>query len=140
MSLLFLLFCAAMQAPENDLKVVLTDIRAARGQVWIAVYDSPAHYMSYDKSKIRARQVLDVRAEGSLSCSFSGLPAGSYAITCFHDINGNGELDTNFLGIPTEPYGVSNNSRPKFRAPRWEEARFEWKADTPPVRIRLEKW
>ena len=96
--------------------------------------------MSYDQKKIRARRVLDVRSNGTLSCTFPELPPGAYAITCFHDINGNGELDTNLFGIPTEPYGVSNNVRPKFRAPRWDETRFEWKPETGSIQIRLEKW
>ena len=140
MSLLFLLLFHLAPIGEPELKLVMTDIREAKGRIYVAVYDSPNNYMSYDQSKIRARRVLDVRTNGSMSCAFPELPPGSYAITCFHDINSNGELDTNLFGIPSEPYGVSNNVRPKFRAARWDEARFEWKKDGAPLTIRLEKW
>jgi len=140
MSLFFFLLFHLLPAREPELKLVMTDIREAKGQIYVAVYDSPNNYMSYDQSKIRARRVLDVRSNGSISCTFPELPPGSYAITCFHDINSNGELDTNLFGIPSEPYGVSNNVRPKFRAPRWEEALFQWKKEGVPPTIRLEKW
>lgn len=140
MNLLFVLLFHMFPARDTELKVVFTDIKDARGQVYIAVYDSPSNYLSYDQDKIRTRRVLDVSSNGSISCSFPELPAGTYAITSFHDVNGNGKLDTNLLGVPTEPYGTSNNPRPKFRAPRWEEARFEWNPKKPSITIRLLKW
>ena len=45
---------------------------------------------------------------GSLSvhhvetCSFDPIPAGTYAVACFHDENKNGKCDTGLFGIPTE--------------------------------------
>ena len=50
---------------------------------------------------------------------------GTYAVAASHDANGNGRTDTNWVGIPTEAWGVSNNVRPRLRAPRFEEAAFE---------------
>jgi uncharacterized protein (DUF2141 family) len=67
------------------------------------------------------------------------LPAGNYAVSAYQDLNGNGKLDKNLVGIPSEPYGFSNNARPKFRAPNWDETRFELRADTQ-IEIKLEKW
>jgi uncharacterized protein (DUF2141 family) len=90
--------------------------------------------------KARAVRILPVNREGNLACSFPELGPGTYAVSCFHDVNGNGSMDTNFLGIPSEPYGASNNARPKFRAPNWQETRFEWKKGAVPMTIRLEKW
>jgi uncharacterized protein (DUF2141 family) len=63
-------------------------------------------------------------AEGSVTCRFTGLADGTYAIAASHDLNGNKAVDTNFMGIPTEAWGVSNNVRPTLRAPRFEEAAF----------------
>ncbi len=55
---------------------------------------------------------------------------GTYAVAVHHDANSNGKVDTNFLGIPREGYGVSNDPRPRFRAPRFEEARVVVSRDT----------
>ena len=39
-------------------------------------------------------------------------------------------MDSNFLGIPREGYAVSNDVRPKFRAPRFGEAEVHVTRDT----------
>ena len=62
-----------------------------------------------------------------MAVTFEDLPYGTYAITILHDENGNLKVDANFLGIPKEGYGFSNNARNLFRAPKFEEAKFELK-------------
>jgi uncharacterized protein (DUF2141 family) len=61
-------------------------------------------------------------ADGSGTCTFRGLAAGTYAVAVMHDANRNGKLDKNFVGIPTEGYGVSNNRTYAMAAPRWSES------------------
>ncbi len=58
-------------------------------------------------------------------CRFNDLADGDYAVSVLHDMNGNKKTDTNFLGVPTEAWGVSNNARPSFRPPRFDEAVFK---------------
>ncbi len=58
------------------------------------------------------------------------VPPGSYAVAVHHDANANGRMDSNFLGIPKEGYAVSNDARPKFRAPRFSEAEVSVTRDT----------
>ena len=50
--------------------------------------------------------------------------AGEYAVSCYHDRNGNGKLDKNTIGIPVEPYGFSNDARGSFGPPKYKKARF----------------
>lgn len=61
----------------------------------------------------------------TVRCEFTGLEAGVYAVSASHDENSNAITDTNFVGMPTEAWGVSNNARPFFRPPRFDEAAFE---------------
>lgn len=60
---------------------------------------------------------------------FDAVP-GTYAVAVHHDANANGKVDVNFLGAPKEGYGVTNDPRPKFRAPRFDEARVVVSRDT----------
>jgi uncharacterized protein (DUF2141 family) len=53
------------------------------------------------------------------------LPKGEYAIALFHDINNDGVCNRKFMRIPKEPYGFSNNIKPIFRAPSFEEAKIK---------------
>jgi len=54
---------------------------------------------------------------------FDNVPAGSYGIVAFQDVNRNKDLETNFVGYPTEPIGFSNEARIKFGPPAFEDAR-----------------
>ncbi|MEO6039142.1 MAG: DUF2141 domain-containing protein [Saprospiraceae bacterium] len=120
------------------MRLQFTNIRNAQGSIYLAIYDQADKFL--EEKEVYFQKIIPVAEQGELEITLAGLPAGHYAISCFHDVNGNGELDKNFLGIPTEPYGFSNNARPKFRAPNWEEAKFYWEPGMQALRIRLEKW
>jgi len=66
--------------------------------------------------------------DGKISYSFS-LPKGDYAISVYHDLNGNEKLDKNFFGAPVEPYGFSRNFKPLLRAPRFDEVKISLNQD-----------
>lgn len=119
------------------LSVSFTNIKEAKGSLYVGIYASEADFLKEEKACFK--KIIPVTATGNLDLEVPQLAAGTYAVSCFHDVNGNGKLDTNFLGIPSEPYGFSNNARPKFRAPRWDEAKFDVKEGTR-ISIRLEKW
>ena len=137
-SMLAILLCMMNIEMGSDLHLSLNNIHQAKGSIFVAVYDSESSFLNPDK--LRDKKIVAVSNTGSMDITFSNLPPGTYAISCFHDVNGNGVLDTNFLGIPTEPYGFSNNARPKFRAPNWAETKFYLKAGGETQSIRLETW
>lgn len=75
---------------------------------------------------------------GSVECRFANLNPGAYALAVSHDRNCNRKTDTNLVGMPKEDWGVSNDVRPRPRAPRFEEARFVVKdGDTLRQTVRL---
>lgn len=65
------------------------------------------------------------------------IPKGVYAIAMYQDNNGNEELDTNFFGVPKEPYAFSNNIKPKFSEPSFEECKFNFTTAEQTVSIKL---
>ncbi len=123
-----------------ELRVSISNIRHAQGSIYVAVYNNESDYLSTQSDRIQYRKILSVKHTGSVDISFANLPPGNYAISCFHDVNGNGKLDTNLVGIPSEPYCFSNNTRPKFRAPYWSESKFYLSNSGAAQSIRLEKW
>jgi uncharacterized protein (DUF2141 family) len=56
----------------------------------------------------------------TMGFTFPDVPAGTYAIAVFQDLNGDGRLDRTPLGLPLEPYGFSKDAgrlrRPSFSA------------------------
>ena len=73
----------------------------------------------------------------ALRLTLRGVPAGTYALRAFQDLNGNGVLDRPIIGPPSEPWAVSNDIRHGFRAPRFEEARTTLAPGSPPVVLTL---
>lgn len=120
-----------------NLSIGLTGIAETKGALYVAVYSRAEDFMKTEKA--HTLKVIPVKKGGRADFTLTDLPAGAYAVSAYQDLNGNGKLDKNIVGIPTEPYGFSNNARPKFRAPRWEEARIEVSADAK-IEIKLEKW
>jgi uncharacterized protein (DUF2141 family) len=113
-------FLSAAQAGE--VHAIIDDIRSARGHVLCSLFQSAD---GFPREPQRALKRTSVTANAGAVCTFSDLPAGTYAIAVFHDENDNGVLDTNFAGMPREGYGFSNNHRYTLHPASFEESRFE---------------
>ena len=136
--LLFLLAIARLffvDAPKNStLTVDVQNVTRAEGTVSVAVYRPcdgfPVNCKPLDGQSKPAQS-------GTMRFTFSVAP-GTYAVALYHDVNGNGKMDKRLFGIPKEPYGFSNNFRPKLTAPKFSDCQFEVKSDGKRVEIRVE--
>lgn len=100
--------------------LVIDGVTSDKGKVLVAIFNKSAGFPSESNKAVLLKDAKAVK--GRVEIPLDNLPAGTYAIACFHDANGDGELNTNLLGIPKERYGFSNNARPGFRAPTFAEA------------------
>lgn len=126
--------------PTHDagyLIIHLDNIRHAKGIIRVGIYDSEKHFMQEGKA---VSEAFTIDKTGSTALRISNLAFGAYAVAIFHDLNENGRLDTNALGIPSEPFAFSKKAVSKFRAPRFEEIRFDFKENGQVLHTRLEKW
>jgi uncharacterized protein (DUF2141 family) len=139
LALLALLVGAARAGDPSSrgrLTVVVDGFESAAGQVLITVYDSSDSFLG-TRVAARSRVVPDPETVGDgLRVTF-GLPQGEYAVSVFHDVDGDGELASDFFGSPREPYGFSNNARGWFGPPSFEAARIRLGVDPQEVRITL---
>jgi uncharacterized protein (DUF2141 family) len=117
-TILLLAFAAA--AADSSVTVRMTGLRSAAGKVRVVIHDHAEGFPGEDPLQ-RAQASIE---DGVAVVRFTGLRDGTYAVSMFHDENGNGELDETWIGRPTEGVGSSNNPRPKMRAPTFEEASF----------------
>ena len=112
---------APAETPAGPGRLVLTfEPGAATGAVMVSLFDSEAGYRGGVPLR-RAR--VDVAA-GERTAVFAGLPQGAYAVTAFHDVDGDGRMNVNPFGVPTEPFAFSNNARGNMGPAAWESARF----------------
>jgi uncharacterized protein (DUF2141 family) len=121
LTLMALPLCLASHAHAVDLHVSVHGVQADTGQVMLALYDEAHPWL---KNALHA-QMIGAASRGSankVSLVFKDLPPGRYAISGYHDLNGNGELDNNAMRIPTEPVGFSNGAQVRFGPPRFNDA------------------
>ncbi len=128
----------ASDAQEARAKAALTihfsGLRERKGVLRIVLVNKPEAWMSKKIKPLARKDVVlsDLDEKAALDpfvVTFDNLEPGTYAVSAYHDANGNNRLDTNFLGIPTERTGASNNPRPAMRAPRFNEAKFDLNAE-----------
>lgn len=108
----------------GELVVTVASVASEKGEIGCALYRDAA---GFPMDSARATRVWVAAKPGSVECRFASVSPGTYALAISHDLNGNRKTDTNFVGMPKEDWGVSNNVRPRLRAPRFDEARFEVK-------------
>jgi uncharacterized protein (DUF2141 family) len=129
-AMLFLTFTHASSAAE--LAVRVSGLTEPLGQVGCSLF-AGANGFPMDNAGAR---VMWLPADAKeVTCRFTDVLQGSYAVSIGHDLNSNQRVDTNFIGLPTEQWGVSNNVRPSLRAPRFAEAVFSVAADAKEVLI-----
>lgn len=105
----------------SSLTVRVERVKAGMGPVLCDLFNAADGFPG-PSPIIGGSQQVDASAEPV--CTFSGLPAGEYAVSVIQDENANGNLDSNALGVPLEGYGASNNVLPATSAPRWSDSRL----------------
>ncbi len=125
--LIFLSFLFLNGAAErNELTVTISNIKHVRGSIEIGLFNTGERFLEEGQAyKSISVEVNDT----SETLTIKNLPDGVYAISLYHDVNSNGRCDRNFLGIPKEPYAFSNNFRPKFSPPSFEDCQFQISGD-----------
>lgn len=109
----------AAAAPQlASLEVTISGIKSAKGVIRLAICPSGAGFPDCGNRAVRTASLTI--ENGRASRTFADIPAGTYAISVFHDANSNNKLDT-FMGIPREGYGFSRNPPFRPRAPRFDE-------------------
>jgi uncharacterized protein (DUF2141 family) len=123
-------FAADNTAPQNVnsgnvLHVRVIDLRNSKGTVICTLFNSPEGFPT-DDSKAVASATAPIQYDAG-TCKFTGLARGDYALVVFHDENGNGKFDRDAIGLPEEEYGFSNDVKPEFAPPKFDDAAFEFK-------------
>lgn len=137
LALCWLCFTNFLSDNQGKLLIEVSNINAAKGKIWVGVYDKPEHYFEQDKAIVKA---VKVSKTGKTSLSINRLKYGTYAIALFHDVNGNGKLDQNMFGVPTEPYAFSKLPKSKWRLPKFEEVKFYFQRNNQIVKAPLQRW
>jgi uncharacterized protein (DUF2141 family) len=104
---------------QSTVSVTVSGIQNQKGTIYLALFNNSKSF------PIKGKQYKGVRLEAngsSVNYVFKNLPKGKYAVSVYHDENGNGRLDKNIFGAPTEAYAFSRNARGYFGPPNFTAA------------------
>jgi uncharacterized protein (DUF2141 family) len=110
---------ATAEPGKAQLTLTVTNIKDHKGALMIAVFDAAG----YDTDKQVTATMIPV--SGDTATGTLEVPAGTYGIKLFHDVDGDGKMGMNPFGMPTEPYAFSNSAPAQFGPAKWDAARFD---------------
>ena len=120
---------------KQTLTLNITNIQQSKGTLRIGIYD-PTPAFGSDHAKPNYLKSISITKTDNQVIIFE-LPQGRYALAMYHDLNDNNKMDKNMVGFPKEPYGFSNNFRPKFSGPKFEDCAFELNDSPKTINIKL---
>lgn len=109
---------------QNDhvLKVQFNNVNfSKKGTVYVGLYDTKENFLG--RKFVKSAQVEVT--ESSFEIVFEDLPLGTYAVSAYHDINGNQQMDFNEYGMPQEDYAMSGTPD-QMGPPNWDQVKFDF--------------
>ncbi len=118
---IFLVGCTTILKAQNlSLLVNIKNFKSNEGMAYVLLQDHLRKNLQQQWIKVEKNEAKVI---------FKNLQTGKYAVRLYHDANNNKKLDTDFWGLPKENWGCSNNVKPRFAAPKFEDMIFKIEKD-----------
>lgn len=127
-----LMTCLTNAQDKGNLTVIFEDFKDPKGKIYIAVFKKDNFLRQPTETSI-----LKVKAENN-QVTLEDLAFGEYAISVFHDLNGNKQFDMDNNQMPAEPWAMSGSVNP-MQMPTWESAKFEFTSSSQDLKLQLFK-
>jgi uncharacterized protein (DUF2141 family) len=112
---------ACVGAGPARLTLQVNGIRPAKGEVAVTVYpDNRRRFLAPGGKLLRQR----VKAASPVSRACFDLPAGTYAVAVYHDVDGDRDFDRTIVGLPAEGFAFTNDPSTKTGLPPLDSVRF----------------
>ena len=121
---------------QKPLTLIIDNLGSPDAPVQIGFYARGNNFL--DTNDQLKRYVFNPNGE-ILTAHITDLPYGEYAFALFQDLRQKGKIARNLLGIPTDPYAFSNNVRPAFKAPKFDECCFDYSDNNHTLHIAMIK-
>ena len=120
-TIIFILFGSFVQSQTYSLEITVTNIKVIKGEITLRLFNDEKFFPKEGQEF----RTASIPVNGNIvKYTFTGLPAGEYAVALFHDKNSDGVCNRNFLGKSKEGYGFSRNCKPKFSAPDFNDCKI----------------
>lgn len=135
-TLITLITTFILSASTQNIAVLISGIEKPVGNIIVSIFDDASSFPI--KGKEWGLITVPADAE-SVKIPINDIEPGEYAFAVLHDINANGNCDSNLIGMPKEPFGFSNNVKPKLKVPSFDQVKVNV-TDGMIIKIRLIKF
>ena len=119
----------------TTIRIVAEGLEHQAGEVRVALFETRSGFPGEPE---RALQRGIAEMDGATAhFVFEPVPCGTFAVSVFHDEDGDGEMKRDWMGRPQEGWGVSNDATGKFGPPSFEDSAFDADSDSVTVRLTL---
>lgn len=125
---LILFFTTNLLFAQHSLGVDIKGLHSTKGSVYLSLFRSEAGFPDQAELAFKKGKILRLEA-ASASYTFTDLPSGHYAVSAYHDEDGDGRVKKNTLGIPLEGTAASNDAKGKLGPPKFIDAKFRIDGD-----------
>jgi uncharacterized protein (DUF2141 family) len=107
----------------NTISVPVSGLRNNNGDVRCGLYNSAATFPTNGQ---QFQGVVAPIANQQATCTFTNVPAGTYAVALFHAEKGQTKMDTGMFGMPLDGYGFSRNAKIGMGPPAFSDAAYSY--------------
>ncbi len=108
---------------NTNLLLKVKNFSNLNGKLVVAIYNNPKNFNS---NTVNYRDTTLVVKDSIMLIKFKDIEPGSYAISLYHDENGNGKIDMGgiFNLFPREGFGFSKNNFNGISEPKFNDCKF----------------
>jgi len=117
----------------KKLSIKISNIQSKGKILYVGIYREGDEFPEFNKYWKNSKATT---TSNEMTIEFD-VPYGDYAVAVSHDLNGNGKLDKNLFGYPKEPFGFSNNYKPKLSSPNFSDCKFSYTQQSNSIMIKL---
>lgn len=117
-----LIFLPALTLNAQDVEVIITGIRAEKGQIVIGVFKDNESFRK-EESFLEKRFVKNGISNGEMRVKFS-LEPGIYGLSLLDDENSDGKMEYSFARLPKEGFGFSDYYHTGLTRPKFDSFKF----------------
>jgi uncharacterized protein (DUF2141 family) len=118
------LVSAPVSAVQSSITVTVSGIRSQEGSIMVCLWSQQDEEFPVCSATASMQYATAEPASSGVTVTFQNIPDGEYAISAFHDENGNVRLDRGFMGRPEEGIALSNMNMERRERPSFDRAKF----------------
>lgn len=128
---------SAAEEQNGTIVITIEALRNVDGNIRVVLWASEYGFLREPDNAYK--RVMSVIEGEAVEFVFADLPFGEYAISAFHDENGDGTNNKNLFGKPTEGYCISNGVRGGMSGPPgFDDACFILETDELEITLEME--